>query len=123
MSGSGGIRSTVHGYDEFCRNNSWWLEDFALFTSLHRHYTGSPWSTWPDAIKYPGSGSTGCDETDPYRKNIEREKFLQYMVSRQWQALRDYCKKKGILLIGDIPMYVSYDSADVWIAPGIVPAR
>jgi 4-alpha-glucanotransferase len=104
------------GYDEFCRNNSRWLEDFALFTSLHRHYTGSSWSTWPKAIKYRDPAALDAMR-QTLQKNIEREKFLQYMFFRQWQALRDYCIKKGIRLIGDIPMYVSYDSADVWTHP------
>ena len=104
------------GYDKFCRNNSWWLEDFALFTSLHRHYTGSVWSTWPDAIKYRDPAALDVMRQS-LKKNIETEKFLQYMFSRQWQALRKYCIKKGIRLIGDIPMYVTYDSADVWTHP------
>jgi 4-alpha-glucanotransferase len=104
------------GYDEFCRNNAWWLEDFALFTSLHRHYKGSLWSTWPDVIKYRDPAALDAMRQS-LKKNIETEKFLQYVFSWQWQSLRDYCKKKGILLIGDIPMYVTYDSADVWSHP------
>jgi 4-alpha-glucanotransferase len=104
------------GYDEFCRNNSWWLEDFALFTSLHRHYKGSLWSAWPDAIKYRDPAALDAMR-QALDKNIEREKFLQYIFSRQWQALRNYCIKKGIRLIGDIPMYVTYDSADAWSHP------
>jgi 4-alpha-glucanotransferase len=103
-------------YDEFCRNNSWWLEDFALFASLHRHYKGILWSTWPDAIKYRDPAALDVMR-QTLQKNIEREKFLQYIFFWQWQALRDYCIKKGIRLIGDIPIYVSYDSADVWTHP------
>ena len=104
------------GYDEFCRNNSWWLEDFALFTALHRHYKGSLWSTWPDPIKYRDPAALDVMRQG-LKKNIETEKFLQYMFFRQWQALRKYCIKKGIRLVGDIPMYVTYDSADVWTHP------
>lgn len=104
------------GYDKFCRNNSWWLLDFALFTSLHRHYKGSLWSTWPDAVKYRDPAA--LDAMSQFlKKNIETEKFLQYIFSRQWQALRKYCIKKGICLIGDVPIYVNYDSADVWTHP------
>jgi len=104
------------GYDEFCRNNSRWLEDFALFISLHRHYKGSPWSTWPDRIKYRDPSALDAMRKT-LNKTIETEKFLQYMFSRQWQALRNYCIQKGIRLIGDLPMYVTYDSADVWTHP------
>jgi 4-alpha-glucanotransferase len=104
------------GYDEFCGNNAWWLEDFVLFVSLHRQYARSIWSTWPDAIKYRDDAALDAMRK-ALKKNIETEKFLQYMFSRQWQALRKYCTKKGIRLIGDIPMYVSYDSADAWSHP------
>jgi len=104
------------GYDEFCRNNSWWLEDFALFLSLQLHYKGSLWSTWPNAIKYRDPAALDAMR-QTLNKNIETEKFLQYIFSRQWQALRNYCIKKSIRLIGDIPIYVSYDSADVWTHP------
>jgi 4-alpha-glucanotransferase len=104
------------GYDEFCRNNAWWLEDFAFFVSLHRHYKGSFWSTWPDAIKYRDPAALNAMR-HALKKNIDTEKFLQYIFSRQWQALRNYCIKKDIRLIGDIPMYVNYDSADVWTHP------
>jgi 4-alpha-glucanotransferase len=104
------------GYDEYCRNNSWWLSDFALFTSLRRHYRGSLWSTWPDAVKNRDPAALDAMR-QVLKKNIETEKFLQYMFFRQWHTLRDYCIKKGICLIGDIPIYVNYDSADVWTHP------
>jgi 4-alpha-glucanotransferase len=104
------------GYDEFCRNNSWWLEDFALFTSLHRRYAGNVWSTWPDAIKYRDPSALDAMR-QTLKKNIETEKFLQHIFHKQWQALRNYCTTKGIRLIGDIPIYVNYDSADVWTHP------
>jgi 4-alpha-glucanotransferase len=104
------------GYDAFCRNNSWWLPDFALFTSLHRHNTGCPWSTWPDAIKNRDPAALDAI-SQVLEKNIEMETFLQYMFFRQWYSLKHYCTEKGICLIGDIPMYVHYDSADVWTHP------
>ncbi len=103
-------------YDEFCRNNSWWLEDFVLFVSLHRHFKGSLWSTWPEVIRHRDPAALGAMRQS-LQKNIEREKFLQYIFHHQWMALRKYCIKKGIRLIGDIPIYVSYDSADVWSHP------
>jgi len=103
-------------YKEFCRNNLQWLEDFALFTSLHRHYKGISWSSWPDEIKYRKPAA--LDEMrQSLKKMIETEKFLQYIFFKQWQALRRYAKEKGIRLIGDIPIYVNYHSADVWTHP------
>ena len=104
------------GYDAFCRNNSWWLEDFALFTSVHRHFEGSLWSTWPDALKHRDPAALDAMR-QTLDKDIDKEKFLQYIFFRQWQALRNYCITKGVRLIGDTPMYVTYDSADVWVHP------
>lgn len=104
------------GYGAFCTDNSWWLEDFALFTSLHRHFGGRLWSTWPDALKHRDPAALEAMK-QTLKKDIGKEKFLQYVFSLQWQALRNYCTKKGIRLIGDIPIYVNYDSADVWMHP------
>ncbi|MDO9034166.1 MAG: 4-alpha-glucanotransferase [Methanoregula sp.] len=103
-------------YKEFCRNNLRWLEDFALFTSLHRHYKGISWSSWPDEIKYRKPAALDAMRHS-LKKMIEKEKFLQYVFYKQWQALRRYAKEKGIRLIGDIPIYVNYHSADVWTHP------
>lgn len=105
-------------YDGFCRNSSWWLEDFALFTSLHRHYKGIIWSSWPEEIKYREPAA--LDAMRPsLKKMIDKEKFLQYIFYKQWQALRRYSRKKGISIIGDIPIYVNYHSADVWTHPAL----
>ena len=105
-------------YDEFCRNNIWWLEDFALFASLNRHYKGTIWSSWPDGVKYRDPSALDAMR-QTLKKNIEKEKFLQFVFHTQWHALRDYCRKKGISLIGDIPIYVNYHSADVWKHPAL----
>jgi 4-alpha-glucanotransferase len=111
-------KKEVAGYDEFCRNYSWWLEDFALFTSLNRYYKGSIWSDWPEGVKY--REPSALDEMRQRLKQmIEKEKFLQYLFCDQWQTLRNYCTTKGIQLIGDIPIYVNYDSADVWTHPAL----
>ena len=103
-------------YHEFCRNNAGWLEDFALFASLDRHYNGQIWSSWPDEIKYREPFALDAIGRS-LEKMIEKEKFLQYIFYKQWEALRRYSKEKGICLIGDIPIYVNYHSADVWTHP------
>ena len=104
------------GYDLFCRNHSWWLEDYALFTSLHYYYKGRVWSTWPDRVKYRDPSTLDLIRTE-LKEQIQLEKFLQYLFHTQWQALKNYCIKKGVRLIGDIPIYVNFDSADVWTHP------
>ena len=105
-------------YNEFCRKNSWWLEDFALFTALHWHYKGSCWSSWPEEIKYRDLSALDAMRQS-LKKMIDKEKFLQYIFYKQWQALKRYSKKKGVCLIGDIPIYVNYHSADVWAHPAL----
>ncbi len=105
-------------YLEFCRINTGWLEDFALFSALHRRFNGDLWSDWPEEIKYREPAAL-----DAMRESLEimigKEKFLQYLFFRQWQMLKKYARKKGIALIGDIPIYVNYHSADVWTHPGL----
>ncbi len=111
-------KTGLAGYNEFCRNNAWWLEDFALFISLHRHYKGNCWNTWPEEIKYrkPAALDTMRQRL---KTMIDKEKFLQYIFFQQWKRLKTYSQKKGICLIGDIPIYVNYDSADVWTHPSL----
>jgi 4-alpha-glucanotransferase len=108
--------NTNDAYDAFCRENSWWLEDFALFTSLKRHYKGTAWNQWPDEIKYRRTTALDAMQ-DRIKTEIGREKFLQYIFHSQYRALKNYCTQKGVYLIGDLPIYVTYDSADVWTHP------
>jgi 4-alpha-glucanotransferase len=103
-------------YDAFCRENGWWLPDFALFTTLHRNMHGRVWSEWPDDIRYRNP-ETLASLRQELAQEIGREQFLQYMFHVQWQALHTYCTKRGVHIIGDMPIYVDYDSADVWSHP------
>ena len=103
-------------YDAFCRRNSWWLEDFALFTSLKRHYRGSTWNRWPDEVKYRRTAALDAMR-DSLKTLIGQENFLQYIFDSQYRALKRYCTQKGVQLIGDLPIYVTYDSADLWTHP------
>jgi 4-alpha-glucanotransferase len=105
-------------YEGFCSINSHWLEDFALFVVLKKRFEGKVWNRWPEALR-----ERAPEQLEETRKNLyealEREKFLQYLFFKQWYSLKNYCNQKGIHLIGDIPIYVSFDSADVWSNPGI----
>lgn len=103
-------------YDAFCRENGWWLPDFALFTTLHRNMHGRVWSEWPDDIRCR-KPETLASLRQELAQEIGREQFLQYMFHVQWQALHTYCTKRGVHIIGDMPIYVDYDSADVWSHP------
>jgi 4-alpha-glucanotransferase len=106
-------------FDGFCSINSYWLEDFAAFVVLKiKRFGWQVWNKWESGLRDrdPGRLNTVKQEHLP---EIEREKFFQFLFYRQWHKLRKHCNDKGIRLIGDIPIYVSYDSADVWEHSGI----
>lgn len=100
----------------FCENQSAWLEDYALFRALKDAHGGIAWNEWepplarrePDAIAFA---------RETLREQIEAEKFAQYLFFKQWFALKESCHKRGIGIVGDLPIFVAYDSADVWACP------
>lgn len=103
-------------YAEFCAENAYWLEDYALFMSLKHSFGGKPWYQWPLGLKMrneqavDGAKSLLEDEAEYHRK-------VQFLFYRQWNALKSYANEKEIQIIGDLPIYVAHDSADVWGNP------
>ena len=109
-------------YARFNKNNRSWKKflergeyaDYALFTALKRHFADAPWDTWPHA------GLRGCQPrsvaafSKKYHDEIEFWQFTQYLFLRQWSALKKYANGKGILIMGDMPIYVAYDSVETW---------
>ena len=105
-------------YEEFCLKNESWLEDYTTFIALRRHFGYELWCNWP--IEFRDKRKHAVKSITPQlREIIEQEKFLQYQFFRQWFSLKSYCNKNGVEMIGDIPIYVGYDSADVWGHPEI----
>ncbi|WP_121357166.1 malto-oligosyltrehalose synthase [Flavisolibacter nicotianae] len=100
-------------FRQFQKSEKDWLDDFALFILLKKQAGGKPWYEWPDAYKKRNEEALK-KLADGHRREIRKIKWLQFMFSRQWHELRDYCNSRNIKLIGDIPFYISYDSADVW---------
>jgi len=105
-------------YEAFCRENSHWLDGFSLFIALKAHFHGKVWSEWPGEIK-DAQGDLLRSFQEKLRDRIDLEKFLQFTLFKEWSSLKLYCNRKGIRIIGDIPIYVQYDSADVWRNPEI----
>lgn len=101
------------GLSSFCEENSFWLDDFALFSALKRSRNGAPWYEWPAPLR-DREGRAMEEVRRELAVEVEYHRFLQYVFSRQWRRLRDICGRRGIALVGDIPVYVSHDSADVW---------
>jgi 4-alpha-glucanotransferase len=100
-------------YENFVNANSLWLDDYALFMSIKDHFSGAPWYEWPLEIRNRTQPALN-EWTKRLADGINREKFNQFLFFRQWSALKSYCDQKKIQVIGDIPIYVSYDSSDVW---------
>ena len=105
-------------FEYFCYNHSYWLNDYALFMSLKEAHDGAKWNTWDKAIAYRERDA--IDEwTEKLSETIFYHKFVQFQFFRQWQDLKKYANEQGITIIGDIPIYVAHDSADVWSHPDI----
>ncbi|MBN2124652.1 MAG: 4-alpha-glucanotransferase [Deltaproteobacteria bacterium] len=103
-------------YFAFCDENAYWLHDFALFAALKSHYRGRVWSEWPGELR--DRDPEALDRAlQALSGEVDREKFIQYLFFRQWRELRRTCAEKGIQIIGDLPIYVVYDSADLWVHP------
>lgn len=97
---------------EAWRKEQPWLEDFALYSALKAE-TGKDWIDWPQALRAREPQAMQEAKVRLHR-TMEREIFLQYLFFTQWQNIRAYAKERGIAMIGDMPIYVSYESADVW---------
>lgn len=103
-------------YRHFCSQNSYWLDDFATFASIRQRLAPSLWCDWPADFK--DKNKLALKSLDPeLQDQIEKQKFLQYQFFKQWFSLKHYCSKLQIKIIGDVPFYVAYDSADVWANP------
>lgn len=103
-------------FQEFKVKHSYWLDDFCLFMALKEAYGGGSWVNWPhpllnrepDALK---------QAREIYSADIQRQEFRQFIFHRQWQTLREHANEENILIIGDIPIFVAHDSAEVWAHP------
>ena len=105
-------------FQNFCRINAEWLDDCSLFIALKNHLDGIEWGKWPLELR-DRQKSALEKMTKSLADTILKEKFLQYIFFNQWYSLKNYCDSKDIKIIGDIPIYVNYDSADVWANPEI----
>jgi len=103
-------------YCRFVEENEWWLKDYALFMALKEFFGGVSWHEWPEDIRLRWDHAL-----DYYREklyfDIEFWQFMQFHFFRQWKKLKDYANARNIRIIGDIPIYVSPDSADIWAKP------
>jgi len=105
-------------YENFVREHQDWLEPYADFVALRRHFKMKEWCDWPVTIRERMPDALDAISSQ-LKERIERERFLQYVFYRQYLRLKQYCNEQGIQVAGDIPIYVAYDSADVWSHPDL----
>lgn len=101
-------------FDQFCRDEKNWLDDYALFSAIKNYFDGKPWNEWEVEISRRKSEALEYF-TLQLKDEIEFQKFLQFLFFKQWSELKSYANSKGIKIIGDLPIFVAFDSADVWV--------
>lgn len=97
-------------FNNFCNKNSFWLNDFSLFNVLKRYFKKS-WNEWPEKLKERDE-KTLREFENIFKREIEKWKFIQYIFYKEFENLKMYANQKNIKIIGDIPIYPSYDSSE-----------
>jgi 4-alpha-glucanotransferase len=109
-------QSLLKDFAGFCQYATAWLEDYALFRALKDAHNGAAWNQWdPSLVRREPAALRAAREK--LRDAVEAQKFYQYLFFKQWFALKSYCHEKNIRIVGDIPIFVAFDSADVWTHP------
>jgi 4-alpha-glucanotransferase len=102
------------GFEAFCEQNRRWLDDYALFMALKAVHHGAAWTHWEVSARDRDPKAL-AKWRDQLARPIATQKFLQFVFFEQWSELRAYCRKRGTRIMGDLPIYVAHDSADVWV--------
>ena len=110
------IKKEPEDFSVFCDEEKEWLSDYAEFMALKDAHDGAAWEEWEDALRFREPGAME-EVRDKYAEEICFYKMLQYLFFKQWRSLKEYANQKGIQIIGDVPIYVAGDSADVWANP------
>ncbi|WP_263366041.1 4-alpha-glucanotransferase [Edaphobacter bradus] len=103
-------------FQKFCHDNISWLPDYAAFSVLRRMHNYVSWNEWPAGYALRKDGEMAA-LLNSHGRELAIEEVIQFFFSEQWSALRTYCAKRGIRILGDVAIFVSYDSADVWTHP------
>ncbi len=100
-------------FEVFCEHNAYWLNDYALFMTIKEAHHQEHWNTWNKSLIQRAPGAIESF-TANHKREIEQNKFIQFLFSSQWNAVKEFANKRGIKIIGDLPIFVAYDSADAW---------
>jgi 4-alpha-glucanotransferase len=110
---AGAPPSARGAFDAFCREQAGWLDDYALFMAVKEAHDLAAWTRWDPAIAHRDPAALARWRTRRAHE-IRAHQFAQYLFLAQWHALRDHCRAAGVALMGDVPIFVAHDSADVW---------
>jgi 4-alpha-glucanotransferase len=113
---SAGIDEKNNDFISFCNKQRFWLDDYALFKVLKQHFNDAAWFEWPDQWKFRDADVLQQSHQQ-YEQGIIELKWQQYQLHKRWHEIRGKASALGILLLGDMPIYVGHDSADVWAHP------
>src|SRR6201987_961008 len=105
-------------YEAYARTNWTWLEAYALYAVLRQKFNGLSWNTWPKELMHRDQHALAKIRHE-HAEEIAMQQILQFAFDDQWNALRTYCGERGIKLIGDVAIFVNFDSADVWTRPDL----
>ena len=100
-------------FETFSQENEWWLEDYARYRAVKAEQGQKPWYEWDDALKLRDREAIIRESERLYEK-IQAEKFYQFLFFSQWAELKSYANRKGVKIVGDIPIFIALDSSDVW---------
>jgi 4-alpha-glucanotransferase len=103
-------------FREFCDRNAWWLEDFVLFNCLRERFNGESWNKWPRPLAQRDPSALEKARAE-LREPLEIERVIQFAFYEQWKAVHHYCRERSIRIVGDVAIFVNFDSADVWSQP------
>lgn len=104
----------MSAYESYLNFDPFWLEEYALYMAIYLHYDSKPWYDWPDAKLRSHNKAAVAEFAKNNRRELDFHKFVQWIFDLQWRKLKKYAKSQGITIIGDIPIYASENSADVW---------
>ena len=103
-------------FKSFCNDNRWWLEDFVLFDALRARYHLESWNQWPRGVAHREATALATAREE-LASDLNFRRAIQFAFYEQWRSLHSYCRQRSIRIIGDIAIFVNYDSADVWTHP------
>lgn len=103
-------------FEIFCAENAAWLDDFALFMALKEAHGGQAWNGWPEALRSREQAALRAARKE-FAESVQKYSFYQFLFFKQWNKIRAYANERGVRIIGDLPIFVAYDSVDVWSHP------